>query len=348
MPPIITILFPTYNRQDFLAETLNIFYSQIKNDGLQDAVRLIVGDNGSLDQTHEVLLEKQILFIKQGIDFSFYRNQTNIGLTPSILIGLEKVASKFIWVFGDDDLLNVVALKKIIGILKETDKSFFIVPTEAFVDTKDVYSKVNNESYSIQVKQQEITATNVEFFDLNYGFLNSVIFSRSIAEQGLQQLKKSRVSFDNNYYMKALNYYCHLHLLKEERGVFDCPTLVFQRITTGSYFTKSAELIEKTFFHDNYEVADFISTCTSDPTLLKVINDRYYNASDKVNLVIIKLKSKVPNKALYKISKRIKHRNFLLLFLILVPKPFVFLLYRIYKRIQGTREHPIFNNPLLY
>ena len=341
--PILTILIPTYNRQDLLAETLDIFYSQINKDGLQYVVKLIIGDNDSQDQTHEVLLKKKVLFIEQGIDFSFYINQKNIGLTPSILIGLEKITSKFIWVFGDDDLLKTVALKKIIEVLKETDKSFFIVPTEAFVDPKEVYSKVNDKNYSIQVKQKEITAANIEFFDLHYGFLNSVILSKSIIKQGLYQLNKSGVSIHNNYYMKALNYYCHLNLHKEERGVLDCPTLVFQRITTGSYFTKSAELIEKTFFHDNYEVADFISTRASDPTLLKIIHDRYYNASDKINLVIIKLKSKKPNKALFRISKKIKHQNFLLFFLILTPKPLVFLLYRVYKCIKGTRDHPIFN-----
>ena len=339
---LLTILIPTFNRQDLLAETLDMFYQYVSTSKLQQDIFFIVGDNASTDYTLPLLEQCKKRFTKSGINFSYYTNEINVGLTRSILKGLSEIRTKFIWVYGDDDPLNSIFLSKIVPFLKKTSRDFLIVPTSSFVNVTEINSAITEQDYSLEIDNLEINELNINFLDLHYGFLNSVILSRKIAAEGISFLHERFVSVDNNYFMKALNYYCHFKLDKESRGVLRCPTVVFQRITTGSYFTKNAEIIEKTFFYDNYEIATFIKSINSDQSINNIIDDRYFKAPNKINLIILRLKSKTPRSVLYRIFKQLKSRDLFLLFLIVAPKRLVFILYRFYKSMKGSSDHPIF------
>jgi abequosyltransferase len=108
--PLLTIAIPTYNRSRFLAELLDVLKPQ-----MTPSVELIISDNASTDDT-QVLLEE---FSKCGLKFRYIRNQCNLGADRNVLQCFEEARGKYVWIFGDDDIILPGALKKIIWLLSQ-------------------------------------------------------------------------------------------------------------------------------------------------------------------------------------------------------------------------------------
>jgi abequosyltransferase len=108
--PLLTIAIPTYNRSRFLRELLGILKPQM-TETLN--VELIISDNASTDDTAAMLDQ----FAKNGLNFQYIRNRNNLGADANILQCFEKAQGKYVWIFGDDDIILPGALTKIISLL---------------------------------------------------------------------------------------------------------------------------------------------------------------------------------------------------------------------------------------
>jgi glycosyltransferase involved in cell wall biosynthesis len=112
---ILTIAIPTYNRANFLNICLNEIYKQI-NDYRND-IHLIVSDNASTDNTSDIVNS----YIKKGMQIEYVKNSQNIGADRNFINCLNMTRTKYMLVFGDDDIFIANAFKKIIPILKKYD-----------------------------------------------------------------------------------------------------------------------------------------------------------------------------------------------------------------------------------
>lgn len=106
--PLLTILIPTYNRRDQLAELLN----SIEREGHRDEYKILICDNHSnYDIVQEVLT---------GFDDSFTDNIIvnrwifNTGMSTNISIPFLLVDTKWCWLIGDDDTITDGALGTIL------------------------------------------------------------------------------------------------------------------------------------------------------------------------------------------------------------------------------------------
>jgi abequosyltransferase len=108
--PLLTIAVPTFNRSRFLSEFLTILKPQIIET---HSVELIISDNASTDDTQAMLDE----LAKSGLTFRYIRNRSNLGADGNILQCFEKAEGKYVWIFGDDDIILPGALRKIISLL---------------------------------------------------------------------------------------------------------------------------------------------------------------------------------------------------------------------------------------
>ena len=108
--PIISICIPTYSRAENLKECLDGFVCQFKNQDISRQVEIIVSDNASEDNTREVVEE----FQKQYSNIKYFRNDTNIGSSKNFLSALNKASGKYVWLFGDDDVVEKNSLKLIL------------------------------------------------------------------------------------------------------------------------------------------------------------------------------------------------------------------------------------------
>jgi abequosyltransferase len=108
--PLLTLAIPTYNRGVFLRQFLDSVRDQLR---LNSEVELIVSDNASTDDTHEIMKEE----LRLGTRLTYIRNPENIGSDANFLQCYERASGKYVWVMGDDDVLAPYALRRIVECL---------------------------------------------------------------------------------------------------------------------------------------------------------------------------------------------------------------------------------------
>lgn len=119
--PILTIAIPTYNRADSLKYLVDKIIPYLNNN-----LKLLIIDNNSSDNTEKYMSmwnEK----IKENI--KCLRNNSNLGGVVNMLRCVEFSFSKYIWLLGDDDDINVKYLDELVNILSNEDSSsFHLIP----------------------------------------------------------------------------------------------------------------------------------------------------------------------------------------------------------------------------
>lgn len=112
--PLLSVCIPTYNRADKLGYSLKrILESSVEFSG---EIEIIVSDNASNDGTSNVIskLKTDYPFLKA------YRNETNIGFNGNFFrITDEYATGYFIWVVGDDDIIDAKAFRIILPLLEK-------------------------------------------------------------------------------------------------------------------------------------------------------------------------------------------------------------------------------------
>lgn len=89
----ITFIMPTFNRADYIAESLDSVLSQIGADD-----DMIIVDDGSTDST-EAAVAPYLGRVR-------YLKQENAGKSVALNRALAETAARYIWICDDDDLLN--------------------------------------------------------------------------------------------------------------------------------------------------------------------------------------------------------------------------------------------------
>ena len=111
--PILTLAIPTYNRAANLELLLRTLAPQL---AAEPAVELLISDNASPDST-EALVRS---LIAEGLRCRYLRNAHNIGADPNFLQCYREARGKYVWIFGDDDLLLPGALSFLLRFLAPT------------------------------------------------------------------------------------------------------------------------------------------------------------------------------------------------------------------------------------
>jgi len=109
---ILSICIPTYNRANYLDISLSIICEQIKN--ILNNIELIVSDNCSTDNTIDIVLKYKEL----GFPILYYKQTVNTGLDGNITNCFIKASCKYVWIFGDDDILIEGGINKIMNLIK--------------------------------------------------------------------------------------------------------------------------------------------------------------------------------------------------------------------------------------
>ncbi len=109
--PLLSICVPTYNRAHLLKIMLQAALPQVKE--LSDLVELCISDNASPDNTAEVVEQAR----KLG-PLNYARNASNLGGTFNFVSVATRLArGEYVWLIGDDDLLNKDAVARVVGTL---------------------------------------------------------------------------------------------------------------------------------------------------------------------------------------------------------------------------------------
>lgn len=151
--PLLTIAIPTYNRARFLRELLSVLFDQLI---AEPRVELIVSDNASSDETPAVVCESQ----KRGLQIRYIRNDTNLGADGNILQCFEQARGKYVWIFGDDDVVATGTIDKILPYL--VDKDYDLVYVSAYpIECPDKPRTLKAPAAAIEIGDVEIFVTKV-------------------------------------------------------------------------------------------------------------------------------------------------------------------------------------------
>ncbi len=160
MDPVLTIAVPTYNRADFLDRCLGALWAQISADSLlKEKVELVVSNNCSPDHTEAVIRK-----YSESTDIRSFTQQENVGPDRNIANCFEKARGKFVWIFGDDDILLPGALKHLVAILEREQPGVLLLKALP-------YDK-QEELQSVQVAKEPdyVPYTNNDAFYDDYHF----------------------------------------------------------------------------------------------------------------------------------------------------------------------------------
>ncbi len=127
--PLVSIIIPTFNREDVIAETLQSVINQTYNNW-----EIIIVDDGSTDKTYNKILN----FIEQYPKQIKFFNRTTVKKGGSVCrnIGIEKSNGDFIIFLDSDDVLASWCLEqRVNAILEFPELDFGIFHAETFTKT---------------------------------------------------------------------------------------------------------------------------------------------------------------------------------------------------------------------
>lgn len=113
--PLLSICIPTFNRAGLLDVCLASVLPQVAAHS--PTVECVLSDNASTDATQEVLAKYQSQFPFLRVS----RNASNLGIIGNITkVASELANGEFVWLIGDDDVMTVGAVERLIKRLHQS------------------------------------------------------------------------------------------------------------------------------------------------------------------------------------------------------------------------------------
>lgn len=183
MPPndkLLTIAIPTFNRARFLKLCLDELCPQVQP--LVDIVEVIVSDNASTDTTAAVVADK----IASGTPIRYVRNPDNIGSDRNIAQCFNLASSRYVFIFGDDDIILPGSLAAIVNALQQ--RAYGVLFVRAFGYDHDYRRErpwLARPALRALAPAPFLIATNVDVTFISSNVINKSLIADIYAEQFL-------------------------------------------------------------------------------------------------------------------------------------------------------------------
>jgi abequosyltransferase len=170
----LSICIATYNRADFIGETLESIIPQ-----LTDEIELLVVDGNSPDRTQSIVEQ----YSANCPQLRYVRLPAKGGVDQDYCKTVELAKGEYCWLFTDDDLLKENAVDRVIISLNNNDPDLVIVNAEV----RDAHLKELLEGSRLAFNDDRIYDTN-NFEDLlvdagNYmSFIGCIVIKKSFWE----------------------------------------------------------------------------------------------------------------------------------------------------------------------
>ncbi len=107
--PLVSICVPTYNSAKFIRQSLDSIVGQTYKN-----IEIIVSDNASGDETHEILKEYE-----RSCGIRLYRNSNNIGAGNNFNKLIDYAKGEYIAIYHADDLYEPTIVEESVQLLKD-------------------------------------------------------------------------------------------------------------------------------------------------------------------------------------------------------------------------------------
>lgn len=207
----LEIMIPTYNRANYLDYTLN----SLLNSPFKDC-KITVRDNASPDNTQEICEKYLPLFH----NLKIIRNNKNIGGNANILRCYEEATFEYVWVLGDNDLLNFEDCDDFINAIESDKYELIICSSGIYPFTNNINATFDDEGLSELIMQnsdkpnylentsEELVSIIKNYYFSTASFISSFIYKTSLIDStylisGYNYISRSYPHFP--LFVKALN-----------------------------------------------------------------------------------------------------------------------------------------------
>src|SRR5271157_2863552 len=188
--PLVTIITPTYNRADYLPETIESVLSQDYPN-----IEYIVLDDGSKDNTLEI--------IKKYSDKIIIEAHANIGETKTVNKGFRMAKGEFICVVNSDDPLLPGAISKMISTLLAEPDALAVYPDWVEID-----------AHAKPIKEMKLPDYDILNMvnDFNVAMGPGNIFRRSVLEKYGFRDTRRKYTGDLEFWFRLASHGRFLHI----------------------------------------------------------------------------------------------------------------------------------------
>lgn len=145
MTPLLSLCIPIYNRLPYLERQLARMLED--KELFEEQIQLIISDNCSTDDLKSCCEKYQ----KQGLNFTYHRNETNLGPDGNFDWCFHHAEGKYVWLLGSDDIPVKGMLRQILEILEEGDYGLVHLSTSPRVERLHLYHNDNEILADINV-----------------------------------------------------------------------------------------------------------------------------------------------------------------------------------------------------
>lgn len=140
---LFTIIIPTWNRCSCLKRNLEAALPYVGK--YKDKARIFVSDNASDDGTRELV---EHLMESHGDVLCYHRQKENIGALNNFLDAVERTNSKYVQLFGDDDVLTPYFLPVLFELFEHySDTNLFYFNFVSISETTGEFFNIQNKFF---------------------------------------------------------------------------------------------------------------------------------------------------------------------------------------------------------
>lgn len=165
----LSICIATYNRGNFISETLDCILAQV-----EPGVEIVVVDGASPDNTPEVMAQ----YVSNHPEIKYYREKENSGVDADFDKAVGYANGQYCWLMTDDDLLRSGSIKRVLSSIND-DVDLVIVDAEIW--NADMSIKLEESRLNFDMDRMYKKGDEERFFvDVgNYlSFIGCVIIRR--------------------------------------------------------------------------------------------------------------------------------------------------------------------------
>lgn len=167
----LSICIATYNRADYIGETLESILPQVTN-----AVEVVVVDGASTDHTEDVVRR----YCERCSNIRYIRLAAKGGVDKDYNLSVEHAKGDYCWLFTDDDILNPGAVQAVIA---ELDNNYPLIIVNANVKDSKLLNIIETKRLPISENVVYPDSDLEDFFINTAGymsFIGCVVVRRSI------------------------------------------------------------------------------------------------------------------------------------------------------------------------
>jgi len=278
--PLLSIAIPTYNRANYLRETIEALSQQVSVAAKN--IEIIVLDNCSSDDTIQVCENalRKWQFVK------VLRNPENIGAESNVVQAMRRAAGEWIWLFGDDDIVLSGAVDTLFNYLKSVSEDTSLLLFNYGQVDKDGATVLSSGVCNAPHDWQGHLA---DFFDYKgsfdiLGFISALV------------MKNDVVNYANNYEIFG-SYYAHVGYLIQsfyfKNAVF-CATPIINQRQNNQRISEEFGVLERSYSHAIETFAGIVVVLRTAAKQLDISMEQLERLQSKLELVDLSKTTSVP------------------------------------------------------